>query len=101
MAFRVDLEHMQYLTPDSCSYLSAELNLRIVHLETLGFPNLKDIEKPFAQTVSHANLLKRMIKSVPGFSTINALRHLFEQKRWERDDRTGGYHLFVIMQKPS
>ena len=99
VAFRVDLEHMQYLTPNACLFLSAELNLRLIHLETLGFPHLKDIEKPFTQTTAHTNSFKKIIKSIPGFSIASGLRHKFFTKQQD-DERRGSYHLFLIMQKP-
>jgi 2-polyprenyl-3-methyl-5-hydroxy-6-metoxy-1,4-benzoquinol methylase len=95
VAFRVDLEHMQYLTAESCLFIADRLNLRILHLETLGFPDLSDIDKPFRKR--HTGAVKKTIRSMPGFSTLNRIRRtLFVEKP---DERRGLYHLFVIMQK--
>jgi 2-polyprenyl-3-methyl-5-hydroxy-6-metoxy-1,4-benzoquinol methylase len=97
--FRVDLEHMQYFTPDTCIFIASELKLRVAHLETLGFPWLEGIDKPLSKNETHARHLKRIIKSIPGFSTINNFRHKLFAK--EQDERSGAYHLFCIMQKPA
>ena len=32
--FRVDFEHMQYFTTDTCLFVASKLRLRVVHLET-------------------------------------------------------------------
>lgn len=95
--FRVDLEHMQYFTPDTCLFVASTLKLRIVHLETLGFPGLKGIDKPLSKNESHLPLFKGIIKSLPGFSAVNNLRH----KLFAQDERIGAYHLFCIMRKPA
>ena len=97
--FRVDLEHMQYFTPDTCLFIAAELKLRVVHLESLGFPCLKGIDKPLSKNESLLVFIKRIIKSIPGFCTIENFRHkLFKSGQ---DERIGAYHLFCIMQKPA
>jgi 2-polyprenyl-3-methyl-5-hydroxy-6-metoxy-1,4-benzoquinol methylase len=103
--FRVDLEHMQYLTPETCLFIASELKLRVVHLETVGFPVLEGIDKPFSKNETPVRPIKKMIKSIPGFSTVNSFRHkLFKPKQDEKnkpDERMGVYHLFCIMQKPA
>jgi 2-polyprenyl-3-methyl-5-hydroxy-6-metoxy-1,4-benzoquinol methylase len=97
--FRVDLEHMQYFTPDSCMYIAQALDLRIVHLETYGYPNLKGIDgkgvkEPRKNIV---NKIKRKLKTIPGLS---AIRNPFRKEGSScADNRTGTYHLFCIMQK--
>ena len=96
--FRVDLEHMQYLTPDACTFIASELKLRVTHLETIGFPALEGIDVPLSMIDAPANPLKGLVKSLPGFSAINKFRHrLFSEFQ---DERRGAYHLFCIMQKP-
>ena len=100
--FRVDLEHMQYFTADTCVFIASELKMRVVHLETLGFPALEGIDKLFSKNEEHVNFMKKIIKSIPGFSTVNTFRHsLFKQdEKIYQDERMGSYHLFCIMQKP-
>jgi len=41
VGFRVDLEHLQYLSPRTINCLSHELNLRIERLGAFGFAGLK------------------------------------------------------------
>jgi len=93
--FRVDLEHMQYLTFRTCLYISKILGLEIVHLETVGFPSLKKIDKLPGRLSERSDLrasLKRLIKSAPGFTFVNAIRKALIAP----DIRRGRYHLFCI-----
>lgn len=108
ITFRVDLEHMQYLTSDACAFIASELNLRIIHLETLGFPDLKDIDKPLSvfrkESSVHENHkldISKVIKAIPGFSALNNFRtrHFANNQTLKPDERQGTYHLFSIMQK--
>jgi len=97
--FRVDLEHMQYFTPDTCLFIASALKLRTVHLETLGFPSLKGIDKPLSEKDALTPLIKKIGKRIPGFSMLNNFRRrLLSSKESERN---GSYHLFCIMQKPA
>ena len=68
--FRVDLEHMQYLTPKSCRFIANEINLEIVHLETLGFPYLIGIDKPLKTTSNLKIQIIKVIKLIPGTSIL-------------------------------
>lgn len=98
--FRVDLEHMQYLTPESCIYIASRFNLRVIHLESLGFPFLNGIDKPIFKGRNIKTQIKRAIKSIPGFAVIyNLRRALITDKSKAKDERTGAYHLFCILQK--
>ena len=105
VTFRVDLEHMQYFTPDTCLFIASELKLRVVHLETIGFPALEGIDKSLSKDETPARVVMNIIKSIPGFSTVNRFRrNLFNDKQDEnkgQNDRMGSYHLFCIMQKPA
>lgn len=101
--FRVDLEHMQYLTPTSCNYIATEINLKIVHLETMGFPNLNGINNNPLKKVLNLNLqVKKVIRIIPGMSLLFRIlktikRNLDFSTREEK--KLGSYHLFCIMQK--
>src|ERR1035438_9949426 len=44
VGFRVDLEHLQYLSPRAILLVAGKLGLSVEHLETTGFPNLVRIE---------------------------------------------------------
>lgn len=97
--FRVDLEHMQYLTTSSCIYIASEIDLRVVHMETCGFPNLTGIDKVTLTGRNVTTQIKNAIKSVPGFTKLYNLRNMFVPYK-NNDERNGTYNLFCIMQKP-
>ena len=98
ITFRLDLEHMQYLTIDSINYLVSKLNMRILHLETVGFPKIENIDKPIPNDQKIVEKIKKLIKKIPGFNFANDLRH--KNFSSSKDyDRTGTYHLFCILQK--
>lgn len=46
VGFRVDLEHLQYLSPRAIVLLAGKLGLTVEHLETTGFPGLTGIDRP-------------------------------------------------------
>jgi hypothetical protein len=96
--FRVDLEHMQYLTADSCIFLATQLNMSVVHLESLGFPSLAGIDSPARHEHNLKTKMKKAIKLIPGYFVLNNLRVKMLASKKE-DDRFGRYHLFCIMQK--
>ena len=98
--FRVDLEHMQYLTSESCIHIARQLNLQVMHLESLGFPALNRIDKPTPKGQNIKTQIKETIKSIPGFVILNRLRKaLMISKSKTNDERIGTYHLFCILQK--
>jgi 2-polyprenyl-3-methyl-5-hydroxy-6-metoxy-1,4-benzoquinol methylase len=102
ITFRVDLEHMQYLTTKSCINIAKDLNLKIVHLETLGFPYLIDIDKPRNTKPNAGFNIKKAIKLIPFASTLyNVLKNSKEKLMPHiiEDKKNGTYHLFCIMQK--
>jgi len=103
IVFRVDLEHMQYLTFESCAFLARELGLEIIHCESFGHaatcktdPNGPSRPRPAVQ------ILKRCLWNVPGFDVLNKVRRGIKERAWQRtnDLRRGDYQLFVLMRKP-
>jgi 2-polyprenyl-3-methyl-5-hydroxy-6-metoxy-1,4-benzoquinol methylase len=96
--FRVDLEHMQYLTPESCQFLANQLKMRVIHLESIGFPDLFKINSSLSKDSNVKIELKKVIRSIPGFAIINNLRQKVINRK-SADARKGNYHLFCIMQK--
>lgn len=97
LKFRVDLEHMQYLSPESINYIASELELKIVHFETLGYRSLDGINRPFNKKKNTSDLLKLFIKKIPGAYFLNKLRNKYITNSFF--DRKGSYHLFCILQK--
>jgi 2-polyprenyl-3-methyl-5-hydroxy-6-metoxy-1,4-benzoquinol methylase len=95
IAFRVDLEHMQYLTFQTCRHIANVLKMTIVHLDAHGFPRLESIRNLSGIKVSRRpkQVLRSLLKSFPGFVQLNALRKRFGM----RDSQSGSYHLFCVM----
>ncbi|MCG2749304.1 MAG: class I SAM-dependent methyltransferase [Desulfobulbaceae bacterium] len=101
VGFRVDLEHLQYLSPLTVNWLSQKYALRIERLETSGFPDVKGINngpKRMSQTASSA---REMVKKLPGIGgMVKKLRVLkTEMMGVDRDMRLGSYNLFAILRK--
>jgi 2-polyprenyl-3-methyl-5-hydroxy-6-metoxy-1,4-benzoquinol methylase len=98
VTFRVDLEHMQYLTPQTCSLLAGVLGLHIAHLETYGFPSLGSFDR-MRPPGPRTRAVRQAARSVPQLAkTVHRLKEWTTQ--WgARDERLGVYHLFCIYQK--
>jgi 2-polyprenyl-3-methyl-5-hydroxy-6-metoxy-1,4-benzoquinol methylase len=60
---QVDLEHIQYLSFETCSYLADVLHLEIVHLESIGFPSkskhISNVEDKYVPTNRGVSRLHR------------------------------------------
>ncbi len=96
VVFRVDLEHMQYFTTDSMLYLAAALGLRVVHLETLGFPNVAPLTGAAARPGAR---VRRAVRRLPGVAMLGRLRRRLAAPGRAADERAGAYHLFCILMK--
>jgi len=95
--FRVDLEHMQYLTFKTCAHVAEALSLEIAHLEGLGEPCLEAIDRPRRHRPLR-QALKRIAKHVPGATYVSRLRQA--ARAASRFSRAGRYHLFCILRRP-
>lgn len=101
VGFRVDLEHLQYLSPHTVNWLSQKYDLRIERLETSGFPGLKGIDKLPKRKSQTASSARETVKKIPGIRRmVKTLRVLKTQMMGvNRDLRLGSYHLFAILRK--
>lgn len=111
IGFRVDLEHLQYLSPKTINWLSKKYGFIIERIETYGFPNLKgfpnvkEIEKLSSQMSGWSRALyaaKEMLKRIPGVHrSIRILRILKAEIAGEYPSKLnlGSYHLFAILKK--
>ena len=101
--FRVDLEHLQYLSPHTVNWLSKTCELRIERLETSGFPWLRGIDRlPQIQNKDFArSSAKKMIKRIPGMLGMARILRAVkaEVSGGQRDPRLGSYHLFAVLRK--
>ena len=93
IAFRVDLEHMQYLTFQTCRYIADMLKMTILHLGAHGLPKLKAIRELSGdkEGITLKRVLREMLGSFPGFVQLNALR-----KTLLNNSQDGSYHLFCV-----
>ncbi len=96
--FRVDLEHMQYLTVRTAAFLALELDMTIVHLTCTGTPRLTQLAS-LAGHPSPVQKTRRAIRylfgNLPGMVRLTRLRRAMRPQ-----PRRGTYHLFVVLQKP-
>jgi 2-polyprenyl-3-methyl-5-hydroxy-6-metoxy-1,4-benzoquinol methylase len=103
IGFRVDLDHLQYLSPSTIACLEKRGGWRIEHLETLGFPDLDGITKGPRPSISRTRLAAEYYLSrIPGsHQVIGGFRAFGRELRvaGPEDARTGTYHLFAIMRK--
>ena len=100
VGFRVDLEHLQYLSPHTVNWLAQKYDLRIERLETSGFPGLKkidDLSKRKPHTTSPA---REIVKKIPGMrEMVKTLRVLKTEIMGGNRSVNGSYHLFTILRK--
>jgi len=103
VGFRVDLEHLQYLSPHTINWLSRTLDLSIERLDAFGFPGLKGIDElpKLKKRARTTRLAKDILKSIPYMRTIvKAIRAVkTEINGGHCDPRLGAYHLFAILRK--
>ena len=93
---RVDLEHMQYLSLQTCSIIAQRLGFTVVHFEALGEPRLESIARlSGADTGGWKKRVRGVVKNIPGFARLNALR----KELVAPDARKGKYHLFCLMKR--
>ena len=97
--FRVDLEHMQYFTAQTCEVVAERLGLHTVHLETLGFPVLGGIADEGGRRTRFDTVKSRLGRTSLYRRAWAWKDRLVKAVRLESDERRGTYHLFCIMRK--
>jgi 2-polyprenyl-3-methyl-5-hydroxy-6-metoxy-1,4-benzoquinol methylase len=98
--FRVDLEHMQYLTVSTICRLAEELGFELAHVETLGLADAANLTS-FRKSEALTRQLKRKIKCLIGPNLRKALKKIPGVSRpATNSNRLGNYHLFCILRKP-
>jgi 2-polyprenyl-3-methyl-5-hydroxy-6-metoxy-1,4-benzoquinol methylase len=100
IAFSVDLEHLQYLSTQTCHWLARRLDLQILHLESVGFPHLNGGRAQHGRNGDDgiAQTIRKLIRSLPGRHVLRALAHgIFRMSI--ADPRRGTYHLFCLLRK--
>lgn len=116
--FRVDLEHLQFLTFKTCTHLAHSLDLQLIHLESVGFPLVERIKRlsaldrnaalpKAAQKNKKRNFItggvnivmkSRIMRSLPGYDSLKYYNRM-RLTRYVRNPRLGNYYLFCILQE--
>ena len=100
VVFNVDLEHLQYLSMQTCQWLARRLDLQILHLESVGFPHLNGIREQHGRSGDHGIIaaLRNNARGLPGSHVLRAIGRGVLRMRIP-DPRRGTYHLFCIFRK--
>lgn len=101
IGFRVDLEHFQYISPDTIGFLCNKYGFVVERLATYGFPNLKGLENLPVGRLKAIEYIFYIAKQIPGLQrTIRIVRNTFQRVFFTPlDSRLGSYHLFAILRK--
>ncbi|MBW8040392.1 MAG: class I SAM-dependent methyltransferase [Planctomycetes bacterium] len=101
VGFRVDLEHLQYLSPHTINWLSRKTGLGIERLEVFGFPDLKGKDKLPNKRFGITYSAREIAKNIPCMcKMVRTLRVLKAEISGEYcDPRLGSYHLFAVFRK--
>jgi 2-polyprenyl-3-methyl-5-hydroxy-6-metoxy-1,4-benzoquinol methylase len=100
VGFRVDLEHLQYLSTRTILLLAGKLGLTVEHIETTGFPLLAGIDRE-SKAPSWFGTRLREAGTAVSLSPLGPIaRALWESltprsHTWERT--AGTYHLFAVL----
>ena len=99
--FRVDLEHLNYITFQTCRYIADSLKMQEIHLESIGFPFLGNIvEQNSGVSKNPIKILRGLARNTPIESCYDFVnRVMLSKKRKINLDRRGSYSLFLILQK--
>lgn len=98
VGFRVDLEHLQYFSSATVSVLADRHDCLIEHLETVGYPGLKGIDRPPADT-NHRSWRTAIKASLRKSLMARRLIHAVRAARRHPDPRCGTYHLVTVLRK--
>lgn len=100
VGFRVDLEHMQYFTPESILILAGQYNCIVEHLESMDFPGLAGIEKPPTCGLVRETKVRDTIARLPGARRIHrAILSFARDPAANLSERDGNFRLLSILRK--
>jgi 2-polyprenyl-3-methyl-5-hydroxy-6-metoxy-1,4-benzoquinol methylase len=100
LLFRVDFEHLQYLSRRTCSFIAAALGVDLIHLECLGFPDFHSLHTvqhpaPFEGMRRLVGSIAVAVRRIPGFYALNRAR----RAALTQGERCGSYSLLCLYQK--
>ncbi len=98
LLFRLDLEHMQYMTVDTCRYLARKLSLSIAYCVETGQPRLARtlaLDGRTGTSLIAKRILRAALAVIPGSERLTNLR------RYRRGPAPakGSYHLFCVFRR--
>jgi SAM-dependent methyltransferase len=102
LGFKVDLEHLQYLSARTILELTRKFGWEIGHIETLGVPDLEGISRISSLNSNDRQGLRELLRNIPG---LRKLAWTVRDKLGRRsrkpvvDGPAGNYHLFAILRK--
>lgn len=101
IGFRVDLEHLQYLSPNTVNWLGRTLDMPIERLDAFGFPGLKGIDELPKRREKNTDRARDIAKRIP---YMRSMARAFRAVKTElhdgyKDPRLGSYHLFAVLRK--
>lgn len=101
VGFRVDLEHLQYLTPHLINWLAETHALRIERLNPFGYPRLRELDASPKKSSETVGRIKNVMKSIPHLhKLVHALRAIRSGLNAEyQDPLFGSYHLWALLRK--
>jgi len=101
VGFRVDFEHLQYLSSRTINWIAQHMNLRIEYMQTSGSPVLKGIDRLPKTQSETMSVTRNALRNIPGLRrTVQLARAIrTELTRGNSDPRLGAYHLFAILRK--
>ena len=97
--FRVDLEHMQYLSVRTVAVLADMLPMHMIHLACTGTPRLEQIASLSGQPSFQARFrsaMRKLVRPFPGALAMTRVRRSLHPHR-----PSGTYHLFAVLRKPT
>ncbi len=103
--FRVDLEHLQYLSSSTIAMLAGPYDCRIEHLESFGYPDLERIDRlpagPASRCPSWRSAVKTHLRKWSFARRLRRAGRAFYQYSGSGpgDPRSGTYHLLAILRK--
>lgn len=102
VGFRVDLEHVQYLSPHTINRLWQRFGLITERLETSGFPSLKGIDRlPAERKRDPVHPIRNVLRRMPGARKAARVLRVIRTGTDQHciDPRLGSYHLTAIGRK--
>jgi SAM-dependent methyltransferase len=91
VGFRVDLEHLQYLSMATMSAIAGKVACEVELLETFGYPDLEGLDRPRRSTP----------RTRSPFHPVTIMKGVLQRWRAHRapNPKAGNYHLLAILRK--